>query len=41
MTDQSAHTEAIQAVVDRVSAYQDGAPKGIAAGEFSKGFADA
>lgn len=38
---QSAQNEAIQAVVDRVSAYQDGAPEGTVADELRKGFGEA
>jgi len=41
----SAHSseelEAIQAVVDRVSSYQDGAPEGTVARELGDGFAEA
>jgi hypothetical protein len=33
--------EAIQAVVDRVSSYQDGAPEGTVAQELRAGFAEA
>ena len=33
--------EAIQVVVDRVSAYQDAAPEGTVANELTKGFAEA
>jgi len=33
--------EAIQIVVDRVSAYQDAAPEGTVANELAKGFAEA
>ena len=33
--------EAVQAVGDRVSSWQDGAPEGTVAGELRKGFAEA
>ncbi len=33
--------ETIQAVVDRVSSWQDGAPEGTVAEELTKGFAEA
>ncbi|MEJ7636059.1 hypothetical protein [Aeromicrobium sp.] len=39
--EQTARTEAIQAVVDRVSAYQDGAPEGTVNAELTKGFDEA
>lgn len=39
--EQSAQNEAIQAVVDRVSSYQDGAPEGTVADELRKGFGEA
>ena len=39
MTDE--RTEAIQAVVDRVSSYQDGAREGTVADELAKGFTEA
>ncbi|CAN5398357.1 hypothetical protein BH09ACT10_BH09ACT10_06610 [soil metagenome] len=39
--DQNAKTEAIQAVVDRVSSYQDGAPEGTVKTELLKGFDEA
>ena len=34
-------TEAIQAVVDRVSSWQDGAPEGTVEDELRKGFSEA
>ena len=34
-------TEAVQAVVDRVSSYQDGAPEGTVETELRKGLGDA
>ncbi len=34
-------TEAIQAVVDRVSSWQDGAPEGTVESELRKGFSEA
>jgi len=37
----SDRTEAIQAVVDRVSSYQDGAPEGTVEAELRSGLADA
>ncbi|GAA1764739.1 hypothetical protein GCM10009795_009090 [Nocardioides hankookensis] len=37
----SDRTEAIQAVVDRVSSYQDGAPEGTVEKELRSGLADA
>ena len=37
----SDRTEAIQAVVDRVSSYQDGAPEGTVEAELRNGLADA
>jgi len=39
MTDE--RTEAIQAVVDRVSSWQDGAPEGTVAQELRDGFTEA
>jgi NAD(P)-dependent dehydrogenase (short-subunit alcohol dehydrogenase family) len=36
-----ARTEAVQAVVDRVSSYQDGAPEGTVETELRKGLGDA
>ena len=39
MTDE--RTEAIQAVVDRVTSYQDGAPEGTVERELREGFAEA
>jgi hypothetical protein len=39
MTDE--RIEAIQAVIDRVSSYQDGAPEGTVAKELREGFAEA
>lgn len=39
MTDE--RTEAVQAVVDRVSSYQDGAPEGTVAKELRDGFTEA
>ncbi|MBZ5738963.1 hypothetical protein [Nocardioides mangrovi] len=39
MTDE--RIEAIQAVVDRVSSYQDGAPEGTVANELRDGFGEA
>ena len=41
MTDLTAQQEAIQAVVDRVSAYQDGAPESTVESELRKGFDEA
>lgn len=39
--EQAPDMEAIQAVVDRVSSYQDGAPDGTVEDELRKGFAEA
>ena len=39
MTDE--RTEAIQAVVDRVTSWQDGAPEGTVEDELRKGFSEA
>ena len=39
MTDEK--MEAVQAVVDRVAAYQDGAPEGTVENELRSGFAEA
>ena len=39
--EKTAQNEAIQAVVDRVSSYQDGAPEGTVAEELVKGFGEA
>lgn len=41
MTEPTAQQEVIQAVVDRVSAYQDGAPEETVASELRKGFDEA
>ncbi len=41
MTELTAQQEAIQAVVDRVSAYQDGAPEQTVESELRKGFGEA
>ena len=38
---ESTETEAIQAVVDRVSSYQDGAPEGTVAQELRDGLTEA
>ena len=37
----NAELEAIQVVLDRVGAYQDGAPEGTVEGELRKGFEEA
>ena len=37
----AAELEAIQVIVDRVSAYQDGAPEGTVANELTKGLIEA
>ena len=37
----AAELEAIQVIVDRVSAYQDGAPEGTVANELTKGLTEA